>query len=170
MAYKYETDGTKYGKYVVKDPNIVLGIAGDDHERPHHDFGAENFIKGLTCPDQVYFDGEIVKKRGIEIAKPHLVEIGWTWEIPHPNPHVLAHSHPFDEFVLFIGSNTQDLQDFGGEVEFTIGEGDDAEVHVIDTTCAVFFPAGLPHGPIVYKRVDKPHIMIVMGLETDDYY
>ena len=79
-------------------------------------------------------------------------------------------THPFDEFVLFIGSNTQDLQDFGGEIEFTIGEGDDAEVHIIDTTCAVFFPAGLPHGPIVYKRVDKPHIMIVMGLETDDYY
>ena len=34
MAYQYKPDGTKYGKYVVKDPNIVLGIAGDDHERP----------------------------------------------------------------------------------------------------------------------------------------
>jgi hypothetical protein len=156
-------DTSKYGKYIIKDPKIVL-------ERPHHNMGVEHFIKGITCPDEVYFDGDVVKQRGIKIAKPHLIEFGWTWEIPDPNPHVLSHVHPFDEFVIFIGSNPKNLRDFGGEVEFTFGEGKDAEVHVINSSCVCYFPKGLHHGPLVYKRVDMPHAMIIIGLETDDYY
>jgi hypothetical protein len=163
MTYPYEADGTKYGKYVVKNPKFIL-------ERAHHDFGADNFLKGMTCPDEVYFDGEIIEKRGIEVAKPHLVEIGWVWDMVEPNPCVLAHAHPNDEFVFFIGSNPKDMRDLGAEIEFTIGEGDDAEVHVIDTTTVLYFPAGLVHGPLVYKSVERPHVMMLMGLEIDDYY
>lgn len=35
-----------------------------------------------------------------------------------------AHSHPFDEIVLFIGSNPKDMRDFGAEIEMWIGEGE----------------------------------------------
>ena len=72
------------------------------------------------------------------------------------------HSHPFDEFLLFIGSDLKNLRKLGGVVE--IGLGDEWEKHTINTTSVVYLPNGLPHAPVNVKKVDKPflfgHIML----------
>ena len=62
------------------------------------------------------------------------------------------------------------FKEFGAEVEFTIGEGADAEVHVITATTWVCIPPNLLHCPLNFKRVDKPimfgHIMVAPTFDS----
>jgi hypothetical protein len=74
-----------------------------------------------------------------------------------------GHRHAVAEILYFIGGNPMNFKEFGAEVEFTMGEGDDAEVHVITSTTWVYVPGNLMHCPLNFKKVDKPimfgHIM-----------
>ena len=79
------------------------------------------------------------------------------------------HSHPFPEIVLLVGSNPRDLRDLGGEVSWGMGEGAGAERFTLNHTTAIYVPAGLSHGPLVYERVDRPMLNIVIGLKTGEY-
>ena len=67
-----------------------------------------------------------------------------------------AHKHEHAQYLCFIGGNPMDIRDFGAEVELTLGADDDQEKHIIDTPSIVYIPKGLPHLPMVYKKLDKP--------------
>jgi hypothetical protein len=51
-----------------------------------------------------------------------------------------------------------------------MGEGKDAETHIITTTTWVYVPSNVLHCPLKFKRVDKPimfgHIMFAPGFAT----
>ena len=70
-----------------------------------------------------------------------------------------SHTHGFDEYLLFLGTNPDDQFDLGGDVELWLGD----EKHVITRTCAVFVPKGMPHCPLVFHRVDRPFMFITTG-------
>ena len=72
------------------------------------------------------------------------------------------HSHPTYEILCFIGGNPLNIRDFGGEVELYIGEGKDAEPHIINSTSFVVLPPGLTHCPINFRKVDKPFLFMVI--------
>jgi hypothetical protein len=67
-----------------------------------------------------------------------------------------AHSHDFEEFLCFMGTNPSDKEDFDAEIEVSMGK--EGEKQVIDTPTVVVIPKGITHGPINFKRVDKPII------------
>jgi hypothetical protein len=146
---------SKYGKYVIREPKFVKEMALHDFERPP---------TGSTFPIEVYIDGEMIR------GANQYVTVAWIWEVPNPSTLVGVHSHPFDEMVLFIGSNPRDMRDFGGEVEMWMGEGNDFEKFMINTTSLIYIPKGLVHGPLTYKRVDKPSLFMVIGLNTPGYH
>lgn len=66
------------------------------------------------------------------------------------------HSHDFEEFLCFMGSNPKDTDDFGAEIEISMGK--EGEKQVIDTPTVVFIPKGMGHSPINFKKVHKPII------------
>ncbi len=73
---------------------------------------------------------------------------------PDPDkPH--SHSHP--EILLFLGSNTQDLSQLGGEAEIALGE--EMERHLIIEPTAVVIPGGLLHCPLTINKVTYPFIL-----------
>ncbi len=65
-----------------------------------------------------------------------------------------SHSHDFDEFLCFLGSNPEDPKDFGAEIEISMGK--DGEKQVVDTATVVCIPKGMVHCPINFKKIDKP--------------
>jgi len=67
------------------------------------------------------------------------IELGWIWDIPDPNPHIPEHYHNYNEIVLHIGSDPNNPED-----------------------------KGVKHGPLTWKRVDRPHIQmsIMLGAGT----
>jgi hypothetical protein len=80
--------------------------------------------------------------------------------MPDPNPHILEHTHNYDEVVLHIGSDLNNPEDLGAEIEFVVG----GEPLIIDKTSALFVPKGVKHGPLTWKRVDRPHIQMAIML------
>ncbi len=70
------------------------------------------------------------------------------------------HVHDFPICLGFLGTNPKDLYDFDAEVEFHIG----GEKHVIDATSIISVPAGVPHCPLVFKRIGKPIIFLEVML------
>jgi len=146
---------SKYRKYVIKEPKFITEMA-------HHDFKPSE-VSGFTFPGEVYIDGEILKEAN------QWLDICWIWEVPNPQTMVGAHSHPFDEIVLLISSNPKDLRDLGGEVEMWMGEGEEAEKFMIDTTTLIYVPKGLVHCPLTFKKVERPILNIAIGLNTHYY-
>lgn len=74
------------------------------------------------------------------------------------------HVHDYDETIFFIGSDPRSFSDLGAEVEFSIGAEGEEEKHVFDKPTAVVIPKGLPHCPIVTRRIDKPYLCMAVSL------
>jgi len=70
------------------------------------------------------------------------------------------HAHNFPEMLCFIGGRAEDINDFGAEIEFTIG----GEKHLIKTPAVVSIPAGVKHCPIVFKKVKKSLVFLEISL------
>ena len=67
-----------------------------------------------------------------------------------------AHSHDFEEFLCFMGTNPGSKEDFGAEIEVSMGK--EGEKQVIKSPAVVVIPRGMVHSPINFKKVDKPII------------
>lgn len=144
---------SRYGKYIITEPKFITEMA-------HHDFTE---VSGFTFPDEVYIDRDLIREAN------QWLDINWIWDKTTPRELPGVHSHPFAEIVLLIGSDAKNLRDLGGEVEWGMGDGDDAEKFVLTSTTAIYVPKRLLHGPLVYKRVDRPILNIAIGLNTDGY-
>jgi hypothetical protein len=91
-------------------------------------------------------------------------EFGWLYGMPEPNPHIFEHKHHFDEIVFHLGGDPQNPEDLGGEIEMCVG----GQPLTFDTSCALFIPKGIKHGPVTWKEFRKPHIegAIMLGAGT----
>ncbi len=125
---------TKYGKNVVTLP-VMKGKVGSIMS-----VGAEQ-LNGFNCT----------------IIYAFAFETGITGRSVKP------HVHNYDEAIFFIGSDPNDIGDLGAEVAMSIGP-DEEEKHVFDKATAVVIPKGLPHCPIVTKRIDKPYLCMAVSL------
>ena len=50
------------------------------------------------------------------------------------------------------------MADFGAEVDLYLGE--EQELHTIKATSVVHVPKGLIHGPLIYRKVERPIIFV----------
>ena len=64
-----------------------------------------------------------------------------------------THVHDFNQVILWLGSDLDNIGDLGAEVEYCLGE--EKEKHIATTSSAVFIPGGLPHFPAEIKKLDK---------------
>lgn len=129
---------SKYGKYLVKTPIREVG----------------KVVKGHQTPTMTYMSNDLVP------GSNTYIDISWIWEMPDPNPHIFEHSHDFNEIVLHIGSDPDNPEELGAKIEYVVG----GEPLILDKTSAVYIPKGVKHGPLTWKRVEKPHIEITIML------
>jgi hypothetical protein len=128
---------------------------------PLHEVGANSPVKhtGHQNPSQTYMSNALVP------GSNAYVEVSWIWDVPSPNPYVNEHSHNFDEIVMHIGSNPDDPEDLGGEIEIGCG----GQTLTFDKTSALFLPRGTKHGPLVWKKVTRPHLEMTIMLGCGDF-
>jgi hypothetical protein len=79
----------------------------------------------------------------------------------------IPHSHPFDEFLCFMGGNMENIFDFDATIELSMGE--EEELYLIEQATVVHIPAGLVHTPLTFKRIVKPVLFHPIAL-TPNYY
>ena len=132
---------TNWEKNLVRKPRYEV-TAGD--------------IKGRQYPTMTLMSNDLVP------GSNTYIELGWIWDMPDPNPHIFEHTHRegCNEIVLHIGGDPNNPEDLGAEIEFSVG----GQPLVFDTTSGIFVPAGVKHGPVVWKRLTRPHLQIAMVL------
>ncbi len=118
---------------------------------PRYEVGETKEIKGRQNPTMTYMSNDLVP------GSNTYIEIGWIYEMPEPNPHIESHVHNYDELVIHIGADPENPEELGAEIEFVVGD----DKIIIDKTSALFIPKGVQHGPLTWKKVNKPHIEMV---------
>ncbi len=80
------------------------------------------------------------------------------------NPHLMIsqpHKHEFPQYLNFFADNPDDARDFDAVIEFTVGDSpEDGEKHIITKPTSVYVAAGLYHGPLNFKIINKPVLFI----------
>ena len=123
---------TKYGHYIVREP----------------------LHQGKTTPKErrLYFNPKQVPGLGCHIE--YNCQVGPLEMVKKP------HVHAYNEMLFFISTNPLDFKDFDAEVEIYLGE--EQEKHIIHSSSMVFIPQGTPHGPLYFKKMNKPIILMTI--------
>lgn len=97
----------------------------------------------------IYMDDRVVKGS-------FYVEAVWvTGSVPKVHP---VHRHDHDEILGFVGSNMENTDDLGAEIDIII----DGEKKTITKTCFIHVPAGVEHGGLCFRKIDRPVFQIAM--------
>ncbi|NLY39257.1 MAG: hypothetical protein GX044_08165 [Firmicutes bacterium] len=70
--------------------------------------------------------------------------------------------HPYDECLVFASTDLVNFRNLGGEISIELGE--EREEYVFNEPTVVCIPKGLVHGPIKYRRVDRPFVHYTISL------
>jgi hypothetical protein len=77
-----------------------------------------------------------------------------------PTRTIGAHTHDYDEAIAWLGSDPNDRYNLNGIVELWI----DGKQNILDKSFIAFIPAGVVHGPINIRRIDKPMFHFTAGM------
>jgi hypothetical protein len=77
-----------------------------------------------------------------------------------------SHTHSADEVLIFLGTDPNNMDYLGAEIEIDLGK--EHERHYIDKPSAVVCPARFPHAPIVTRWTDRPFAFIKIQLAGDE--
>ena len=94
---------------------------------------------------------QILGERHLEDAP---LTLGWSFLTEPLLMIPKSHKHDYNQIICFIGGDPYDIRKFDAVVEFSLGE--EEEVQIIDSTSFVWIPAGLAHGPLNIKTLNKP--------------
>ncbi len=104
------------------------------------------------------------KSKHIEVKGPKIefggkelsggTDLDISWYSPTPFSIRGTHTHDFDEFLCFLPGDPNDLNEYQAEIELSFGEEEEKQVLVKPSI--VYFPKGLPHGNLNFKKIDKP--------------
>jgi hypothetical protein len=75
------------------------------------------------------------------------------------------HVHDFDQIMLWLGGDMNDIGELGAEVEMCMGE--EMETHMITTSTAVAIPKGVPHNPGIINRLFKRCIYMEVSIAPE---
>jgi hypothetical protein len=93
------------------------------------------------------------------------MEGGWIYNMPEPNPGVFEMVHrKYDELVMLIGSDPDDPEYLGAEIEFELG----GKQYTVNSTSSVWLPGGVKMGPIKWKNFRYPHIELSITFNCGD--
>ena len=129
-----------YGKYLVRKPLYEAFGGTKNRQSPTMTMMSNKQVPGCN----------------------YYIEPGWIYGIPEPNPSLHEHVHDFDEIVMHIGGNYQTPQVLGGEVEFYVG----GQPIIFNTSTTLYIPRGTPHGPVIWKKFQFPHLQMAIMLGT----
>lgn len=136
-----KTDDADYEKYVVRKPLILQGT---------------DVTEAMESPAQIYMSSELIPESSV------YVDFGWIPGMPGLNPPIPDHSHDYEEVVLLVGNDPANPEKLGAEIEFCIND----QPLVFDTTTAIYAPKSLKHGPLTWKKFEKPHLLMPIVIGT----
>jgi hypothetical protein len=127
---------------------------------PIREVGTNVTVKGVTMPTRTYMSNKLVPGCNVYL------ELTWVYQMPEPSFVVPSmHSHPYDQVTMLIGSDPNNPESLGGEVESYLGD----TRMVSDKTNALFIPGNVQHGKVSWKKFERPHILMSITLGNGDF-
>jgi len=113
--------------------------------------GAASTVKKAEDPIKrvIYMDDRIV---------PGSFYVEAVWVVGSVSEVHPVHHHDHDEILGFVGSNMDDRNDLGAEIDFVL----DGKDMTITKTCFIYVPAGVKHGGLHFRKIDRPVFQIAM--------
>ena len=148
---------SRYEKYITRQPT-----------RSKHKVSVAAWStveNARTAPPYIFCDG------GKPIAGVnHMIEFMWIWKdtAMGATAEKPPHKHSVEENFLFLSTNKDDTNDLGADVEFWLGEGEEADKLNFSTSSYIHVPANLMHMPIIYRNVKKPILLVIFAPEAGD--
>lgn len=100
------------------------------------------------------------------------LEINFTWGIysgcgiwHREKGKSIGHIHPYDEILVFVGLDPNNLNYLGAEIEIDMGA--EHERHTFSEPTVVICPKGFQHTPLITRWVDKPFGCFVICLSPE---
>lgn len=75
------------------------------------------------------------------------------------------HVHDYDQVMLWLGADGNDMGELGAEVELCLGE--EGEKYMVTSSTAVAVPKGLPHYPANIMRMDKRFVYMEVSCASE---
>jgi hypothetical protein len=76
------------------------------------------------------------------------------------------HTHEYNQVMLFLGCNPNDMGELGAEIELGIGE--EGETFMVTTSTVVSVPAGLAHYPAHINKMDRRFVYMEVSTTTEN--
>jgi hypothetical protein len=126
---------------------------------PMREVAANLQVKGVSVPTRTYMSNKLVPGCNM------YVEYSWIYQMPEPAEVVPAvHAHSYEQVTMMIGTDPDNPEDLGGEVEFEMG----GQKMATSRTNALYIPSNVAHGHVTWKRVTRPHILMSITVGTGD--
>ena len=131
-----------HGKYIVTKPKEKIVVP---------DWGGS--LSQERSTRLMYLDSEVIEGA-------FYVECVWFWptdeeDTSSPEPH----THDYDEVITFFGTDPEDLNDLGAEIELWI----DNEKNLMTESFLAFIPAGIVHCPLKILSIKRPVFHFATG-------
>lgn len=142
----------KSSKYFITDwehPPLPPEVAKINEEQ----FKSGHYVKA----SEMYYLADSVIKGAFYMTCVMVQELKGGTPVVHAEGK--AHSHDFDEVLLFTGTDPDDPHDLGGEIEIWIED----EKHIITKGCMIFIPKGIKHLPLIFRKIGRPIYFITAG-------
>lgn len=134
--------------------------------------------RGRVSVPSLVFDDSVYPGAPLRVEIFHIFAAGAGTGVPALEPPIFkksppgmpaagGHAHSFDQLFLFLGTDPHDTLNLGGEVEFWLGEGKEAERFRVTKASSEYVPAGLVHNPHYFRSVERPFIMAVISVTSD---
>jgi hypothetical protein len=130
---------SKYDKYFTDE--VVFEAIDKDGKKTGHFLASTRHLQEKWGGGQLSVDC-------MHMTKPHVM-------ISQP------HKHEFAQYLHFLSENPNDARDFDAVIEFTVGDSpENGQKYIITKPTAVYVAAGLYHGPLIFKVINKPVLFI----------
>ena len=78
------------------------------------------------------------------------------------------HQHEFPQYLHLFSADPNDQRLFDAEIEMTLGEDEvHGEKHVITRPTVLYIPAGVFHGPLNFKVINKPVLFVDIAVSGE---
>lgn len=154
---------SRYEKYIVRKPAIVVR-EGDDYVDRIPESDEIPVTSAVNTGPRVIYSSDLLAGARTKVEYGYI-----TGDTAVGNGEdFVPHKHDYEEIFLFLGTDPQNTADLGGEVEFWLGEGEELERVVFNTSSAVYVPPGVAHFPQYFRNVKRPVMTMVIMPTTGE--
>ncbi len=124
------------------------------------------YVKKLEFRDGPGFYRQVTTLDRETLGMDAIIEYGAYWAPGSMGTEPYSpHVHDFDQVMLWLGGDANEMGELGAEIELCLGE--EGEKHMITTTTAAAVPRGLPHFPANIVRMDRRFIFLTISCTAE---